>query len=138
NGPLSTVSLQQFCNVDDYDVMMAIKTWCNHEDQVLSTLSRGIIDRRLLKVKYYAEPVDENLVAEKIDVACITHGLTKEDARWLVFTGEASSSTYNFEDEHIHILFKDGLVKDISEVDNALINENLRGKVKKYYICYLR
>ena len=48
------------------------------------------------------------------------------------------SSTYNFEDEHIHILFKDGTVKDISEVDNALINQNLRGTVKKYYICYLR
>jgi len=35
-------------------------------------------------------------------------------------------------------LFKDGSVKDISEVDHALINENMRGKTKKYYICYLR
>jgi hypothetical protein len=57
---------------------------------------------------------------------------------WLVFTGEAGSSTYNFEDEHIHILFKDGTVRDISEVDNALINQNVRGKVRKYYICYVR
>jgi 3-oxoacyl-[acyl-carrier-protein] synthase III len=56
----------------------------------------------------------------------------------LVFTGEVTSSTYNPNDEHIHILFKDGMVKDISEVDNALINQNLMGKVKKYYICYLR
>jgi hypothetical protein len=101
-------------------------------------LSRGIIDRRLLKVKYYPDPVDENLVAEKIREACINYNLTEENARWLIFTGEASSRTYNFEDEHIHILFKDGNIKDISEVDNALINENLRGKVKKYYICYLR
>jgi hypothetical protein len=29
-------------------------------------------------------------------------------------------------------------VKDISEVDDALINQNLGGKIKKYYICYLR
>jgi len=29
-------------------------------------------------------------------------------------------------------------VKDISEVNNALINENLKGTIKKYYICYLR
>ena len=64
--------------------------------------------------------------------------LTEEEAGWLVFTGEASSSTYNFEDEHIHILFKDGSVKDISEVDDALINQNLSGKVRKYYICYPR
>jgi hypothetical protein len=56
----------------------------------------------------------------------------------LAFVGEASSSTYNFEDERIQILFKDGTVKDISTVDNALIHENLRGKVKKYYICHHR
>ena len=138
NGQLSDISLQQFCNIDDYDVLMAIKTWCNHEDRVLSILSRVITDRQLLKVKYYAEPVDESLVRQKIREACLNAGLTEEDAGWLIFTGEASSSTYNFENEHIHILFKDGTVKDISEVDNALINENLRGKVKKYYICYLR
>ena len=136
NGP--GVTLQQFCDVDDYDVLMAIKTWCRHEDPVLSILSQGIIDRRLLKVKYYPDLVDENLVAEKIMEACINYNLTEENARWLIFTGEASSRTYNFENEHIHILFKDGSIKDISEVDNALINENLRGKVKKYYICYLR
>ena len=64
--------------------------------------------------------------------------ISAEDAKWLAFDGEAASSTYNFENDHIHILFKDGTVKDISEVDNALINENLRGTVKKYYICYLR
>ena len=77
-------------------------------------------------------------MGQKIQDAAEKAGITAEDASWLVFTGEAVSSTYNFEDEHIHILFKDGSVKDISEVDNALINQNMRGKVKKYYICYLR
>ena len=136
--PLSGISLQQFCEVDDYDVLMAIKTWCGHSDNVLSILSKGITNRQLLKVKYFAEPVDEKTLQQKLTQICTTWNLSEEDARWLVFTGEASSSTYNFEDEHIHILFKDGSVKDISEVDNALINEKLRGKVKKYYICYLK
>ena len=135
--PLETISLEQFCDVDDYDILMAIKSWCIHEDKVLSMLSQGIINRRLLKVKYFPEPVNEESLQQKIEQACINWNLTEADARWMVFTGEASSSTYNFEDEHIHILFKDERVKDISEVDHALINENLRGKVKKYYICYL-
>ena len=85
-----------------------------------------------------ANPVDETLVQEKIAEACAKLNLNTEEAGWLVFTGEVTSSTYNLEEEHIHILFKDGTVKDISEVDNALINQNLMGKVKKYYICYLR
>lgn len=134
----ASASLKQFCDIDDCDVMMAIKNWCSHEDKVLSMLSQGIIDRKLLKVKYFPEPVDQGLLDEKIQDACTRFGLTKDDAKWLVFTGQASSRTYNFEDEHIYILFKDGNIKDISEVDNALINENLRGKIKKYYICYLR
>jgi hypothetical protein len=136
--PINTVTLEEFCNLDDYDVLAAIKGWSNHEDVILSTLCRGIINRQLLKVKYFAEPIDENLVKQKTAEAASRLGISLEDAGWLVFTGEAVSSTYNFEDEHIHILFKDGSVKDISEVDNALINQNLRGKVKKYYICYLR
>lgn len=132
------ISLEQFCGIDDVDVMMAIKHWCNHPDKVLSILCRGIVDRNLLKIKYYSEPVIEELLEEKINEAIIKTSMNKDDLQWLIFTGEASSRTYNFENEKIRILFKDGTVKDISEVDNALINENLKGKVKKYYICYLR
>ena len=77
-------------------------------------------------------------VVEKAREVARQLSISIEDAQWLVFTGEATSNTYNFEDEHILILFKDGTVKDISEVDHALINENMRGNTKKYYICYLR
>ena len=138
NQPINTVTLEEFCNLDDHDVLSAIKGWAHHPDKVLSALCNGIINRQLLKVKYFGEAIDPNLVKEKTAEACVKLNISEEDAHWLVFTGEAVSSTYNFEDEHIHILFKDGSVKDISEVDNALINQNLSGKVKKYYICYLR
>ena len=138
NEPADTVSLSQFCSLDDYDVISAIKEWCGHEDKILSFLSKGIINRNLLKIRYFSEPVAEYLVKEKTLEAMQEMQLSAEDAAWLVFTGEASSSTYNFENEKINILFKDGTVKDISEVDDALINQNLSGKVKKYYICYLR
>ncbi len=138
NEPIDTVTLDEFCRLDDYDVMSAIKEWCTHEDTVLSMLCEGIINRELLKIKYSGEPVDQALVAEKKEAVIKKYGLTEADAGWLVFTGEAVSNTYNFEDEHIHILFKDGSVKDISAVDNALINQNMKSKVKKYYICYKR
>jgi HD superfamily phosphohydrolase len=138
NEPIANVTLDEFCSLDDYDVLAAIKEWYHHEDKVLAYLCRGIIDRQLLKVKFYGEPISEDLVKQKKAEAAQKLNISSEEAGWLVFTGEAISSTYNFEDEHIHILFKDGNVKDISEVDNPLINENLIGKIKKYYICYLR
>ena len=63
---------------------------------------------------------------------------SEEEVNYFVFTGIASNTTYNPADERINILFKDGTVKNISQVDNALIQHNLSGTVKKYYICYLR
>ena len=138
NEPVSSVSLEQFCTLDDYDVMAAIKGWCNHEDKILSFLSKSILNRELLKVKYYAEPIEKKWVEEKTIEAMQKMNISAEEASWLVFTGIASGSTYNFEDERINILFKDGSVKDISEVDDPLISKNLGGKIKKYYFCFLR
>ena len=133
-----TITLEEFYNIDDYDVLSAIKAWSKQDDKVLSFLCKGIINRQLLKVEYFAEPIDNNLITKKIKAAQGKLNLDEEEARWLVFTGEATSSTYNLEDENIHILFKNGDVKDISKVDNALITQNLNGKIKKYYICYVR
>ena len=138
NQPLEHITIQQFCSIDDHDVLVAIKNWCTHPDKVLSILCNGIIDRHLLKVQYSATPWDETMVMAKTTAVAERESMSEADAQWLVFTGEAISSTYNFEVEQIHILFKDGSIKDISAVDHALINENLKGKIKKYYICYLR
>jgi hypothetical protein len=132
----SVISLEEFCNIDDFDVMMAIKNWCKHDDAVLSFLCNGIIHRKLLKIKYSNTPFSESDIStcKKRVMSKLT--ISEEDTNWLVYTGEATSSTYNIENEHIKILFKNGNVKDITEVDNALINENMRGTVKKHYICY--
>jgi hypothetical protein len=138
NQPISTVTLEEFCKLDDCDVLCAIKEWCSADDVILSTLCKGIINRDLLKVKYTANPLSDNEVKEQIIIASKKLQISEEDAQWLVFTGQATSSMYNFENEQINILFKNGEVKDISLVDNALITQNLHGKVKKYYICYLR
>ena len=43
--------------------------------------------------------------------------------------------TYNPENERINILFRNGSVRDISEVDNALIHQTLSSAVKKFYLC---
>jgi hypothetical protein len=78
------------------------------------------------------------VVNEKVKEACEKLSINEEEAKYFVFTGEATNTTYNPGDERINILFKDGTIKDISKVDNALIQHNLSGSVKKYYICYLR
>lgn len=136
NKNLKEVTLQQFCSIDDTDVMMAIKNWCSHPDKILSYLCTGIMNRRLLKVKYSAVPFGGGIKEIALYEAVEKFQISLEDASWLVFTGEALSNTYNPEQERINILFKDGTVKTIAEVDNALIHQDTSGNIKKYYICY--
>lgn len=128
--------LAQFSQLDDYDVLSAIKNWTNHNDKILSYLCSSLINRNLLKVKYFGRQVPEALVEKKLQDVCHQLNLNAEEASYLVFTGEAENRTYNSLDERIHILFKDGSVRDISTVDNALINQTLFGTVKKFYICF--
>lgn len=130
--------LATFCQLDDHDVMATIKNWCFHPDKILSTLCRSLIDRRLFKVKLQADPFDPQLETSKKKEAMTRFGISDTEAGYFVFTGEAINTTYNPQDEKITILFKDGTVKDISKVDNALIHPQLASPVKKYYICYIR
>ena len=130
--------LDKFCNLDDYDVMCTIKNWSTHTDKILSLLCRSLVDRRLLKIKLQTEPFNEDAIKEKTcEVAKCLH-ISEQDAGYVVFTGDAINTTYDANDERINILFKNGDVKDISQIDNALILQQLSGPVKKYYICFYR
>ncbi len=128
--------LDDFCFIDDYDVMSSIKHWTLHPDKVLSILCTDMVNRRLLKVKYSGTEFTIAEIEEKKKETMKYLNICREEAGFFVFTGEANNNTYSIEEEHIKILFKDGSVRDISEVDNALINQTLFGTVKKFYICY--
>ena len=130
--------LDTFCSLDDFDVMATVKKWMDHPDKILSTLCRGLVDRKLYKVKLQHDGFNDSVVNEKKKEVMQRFGISNEEADYFVFTGEAINTTYNREDERINILFKDGSVKDISSVDNALIHQHLASPVKKQYICYLR
>ena len=130
--------LPRFCRMDDHDMMATIKNWCHHPDKVLSTLCRALTERKLLKSKLQAAPVDESLLQEKKNEAMQKLGITFGEAGYFAFTGIASNTTYDPGDERITILFKDGSTRDISEVDNALIHRHLNAEVKKHYFCYLK
>src|ERR1700712_1465845 len=129
--------LEAFSMMDDNDILSALKIWMKESDPVLSNLSAMLINRRLLKAKLQAEPFDQTLVKNYLMQAAGILNISKEEAAYFVFTGEHTNTTYNPTDEKINILFKDGTVKDISQVDNALIHRSLSTAVKKFYICYL-
>ncbi|MBC8034368.1 MAG: HD domain-containing protein [Chitinophagaceae bacterium] len=129
--------LDKFMQLDDYDVMTAIKNWQHHPDKILSILCHGLVERRLLKVMLQAAPFSAGMLEELKARISREKGIPPEDAHYLVIEGMSVNTTYDPAEERINILFKNGSVKDISQVDNALIHHNLSAPVKKFYICYI-
>ena len=133
---LNRNDLEMFCSIDDSDVISEIKNWRTHSDKVLSLLCSAVLKRKLLKLRLQSDPIEAQELLGKKSIICSTLGLSEEDASFLVFTGEAENSLYDPNNELINILFKDGKVRDISQVDSPLIHQNLSHPVKKFYICF--
>ena len=129
--------LVNFCLLDDNDVMVSIKVWQTHDDKILSRLCKMLILRKLYKVMLSSESLASILV-EKQDRARNLLGLGDEELKYFVFTGKTSNSTYNINDELIKIDMKNGTIKNITEIDDSLVNQTLARAVHKNYICYIR
>ena len=78
------------------------------------------------------------MLAEQQEISRSLYGFSDEELDYFVFTGTTSTSTYNIRDERICIAMKNGEVRDISEVDDPLVNQALARPVHKNYICYLQ
>jgi HD superfamily phosphohydrolase len=130
-------ALDNFCLLDDYDVMFAVKKWSNHEDIILSTLCTSLLNRKLYKCRLQTNAFDENEIEEKKKLIAVQRKISVEEAGYFIFTGEAMNTTYTLKDERINIISKTGIFTDISQVDDPLIHKTLSMPVKKFYICQL-
>ena len=137
NGTMDAHALAQFCALDDHDIMHAIKRWSAHSDKVLSLLCSRFLSRQLYKTTIQSEPFLPATIAAKQKESLDAFNLDASEVDFVCFTGEATNTLYQTKDERINILFKDGSIKDISLIDNALIHQNLSAAVKKNYICQL-
>lgn len=128
--------LEQFCRLDDYDIMSALKVWAAHKDNVLSTLCTWLTERHLFKIKLSTARFKRDEIEQKKKEVREQLALTEEEADYFVFSGMAANRTYNITNEKINILFKNGETRDISSIENALISDSISIPIKKFYICY--
>lgn len=125
-----------FSQLDDYDVLGAIKSWQFHADFVLSSLSKMIINRDLLKIIVLDEKVDaEQLVQYKNKIMNL-YSLSDKEANYFVFKGKLKNQAYNKESEPIRILKKDGEIENLVDSSDQLQVKALSKSVTKYYICF--
>lgn len=107
--------LDCFAEVDDDDIMVAVKRWQHSSDETLSTLCRNMINRRLPAIKFSNTPFEE------------------PEPSYFTGTGRLRNRSYDFNDQAIKVLYKDGRCLPISEASDQLDHHFLEKQVTKYY-----
>ncbi len=129
-------TLEVFYELDDYDVIAAMKAWKHHEDFVLSYLCKMIINRELLKIKVKKKPIKDDLLEAQTKKFVAKHKLSEHEASYFVFTGSIFNQAYQAKGQNINILYKTGKIQDIIKASDHLNLKALTKPVTKHYICY--
>jgi HD superfamily phosphohydrolase len=127
--------LNLFSELDDYDVLSAIKEWTNHSDKILSKLSLMIVNRNLLKIEMFDEEVSNDHLSNTISKFLKISEISEEEAKYFVFSGKISNQAYN-KNQPIKIASKNGTIEDIVNASDQLNLQALSKPVNKYFLCY--
>jgi len=138
SGKLSEINLAFYCQLDDTDILFAIKKWQQHSDPVLSLLCKRLMIRKGYKCTMQSNAISKDQWETAIAQTKAAFPLSDEDLAYLCFKGTASNTLYKEDVETIKILLKTGEVSSISKIQDTIINESLSAPVKKFYICLLK
>jgi HD superfamily phosphohydrolase len=128
--------LELYSQLDDIDVMSALKYWRHADDFVLRFLCASILDRRLFKIEMSNEPFAQDRVDHILAQAAARYCISRNDARYFVWSDSTSNHAYNPAEDRINILTSDGLVTDIALASDQFNISNLSQPVVRYYLCY--
>ncbi len=128
--------LEHFANLDDYDILGALKVWQNDKDPVLAELSKRLVNRNLFKIEISSEPFGKDRVALEKEMAMDLLNISPELVDYFVYTDSLSNNAYNQKKQNINILMKNGEIIDLGKASDNLNISALASPVEKYFICY--
>lgn len=132
----SNSNLDSFAQLDDYDVISAIKNWQHHNDFILSSLSKMIINRDLPKIKLSNEKFPKEVLEDMTTRFAKEHNITQQEAKYFIFKGKIENQAYSKDAEPIRILKKNKTIEDVVEASDQLNLKALSKPVTKYFICF--
>ncbi|MDX5444403.1 MAG: HD domain-containing protein [Hymenobacteraceae bacterium] len=128
--------LDQFTQLDDYDIWSGIKAWAHHPDKILAFLSKSVLERRLFKVIISAEPVDADYFEGIKELVMDRFEIGEEDVKYLMISGKISNNAYDAHGKSIDVLTKSSHVVNVAQASDLPNIRALSNRVEKYFICY--
>ncbi len=132
----NNVILDNFANLDDYDIYNCLKYWRKNSDFVLSSLSDKILNRRLLKVMVSEQPPSSKKINNLVKTFSTKNKCTYEEAKYFIFCTKISNNIYDKKKSNISILMKNNSISDLSSISDQHKINSFNNKTEKYFLCY--
>lgn len=126
--------IARFMELDDTDVLQAIKSWKNHEDFVLSYLCKTVINRKFPKIIYSSTPFSDDLVREKIRETNLHFGIENGDL--LVDNIERNLLPYDKTKQPIYLLRNDMEKVALEQAGSQILSMNINEKTTRYILSF--
>jgi HD superfamily phosphohydrolase len=126
----------RFTQLDDNDIIHAMKSWQDSEDFILSYWCRCVIQRNLPKTVISTCPFDTEFIEEKIKNTNEFFGIN--NGKELVHEIKRKLLPYDTEKQPIYLLMKDGKKIRLEESQDQLLSGLMIHKTARYILTFPR
>ena len=136
NRKFDKATLKNFAEIDDHDIIMAVKLWIHHSDYVLSNLCRSLLNRKLPKIIIQDKKFTRDLISSIKSDTIIKLDIDAKYIEYFVKNGIIENQAYDLNENSINILYKSGELIDITRASDHLNLLALTKTVVKHFIYY--
>lgn len=128
--------LINYANLDDIDILSAVKSWQYEEDKILAFLARSLQERKLFKIKLQEDSFDSKKIETVKHQIMKCFELNEPDADFLIINKSITTYLYNPKQVEIKILGKNGKLQDFDKASDQWSSLAMQKAVTKHYCCY--
>lgn len=136
--------VQNFCTLDDSDILYTLKHWQHSSDVLLSDLCRRMLNRDFFRVTFLDVRVadeEQTIWREKVNKFLLESGLSRNDTvetdttYYLAF-GESGHAAYERSENSIGVVLRDGKVVELSEATQMSAISGIASPEQRPFMCY--
>lgn len=128
--------VERFTQMDDNDIVHAMKLWQKSDDFILSYWCQCVIQRKFPKTIISSQPFTEEFIQEKINT--VNEKLGINNANELVYQIERSLLSYNKDKQPIYLLQKSGEMVRLDQSEDQLLSGLMTNKTTRYILMFPR
>jgi hypothetical protein len=132
----SQEDIDKFTQLDDNDILTAIKMWQNSDDFVLSYFCKCVINRKFPKTVFSSHQFSDEEIAAKITKANVTFGI--DNGEYLVGQISRTLLPYDKEKQPIFLLKRNGEKIKLEDAETQILSAHIHLPTTKNILFFPR